>query len=235
MALMTLQEMRDHTRLVLDLDISDMPDIMLDRFIKDSYARVIRSRKTWPHLEAVGSLSVLASTQSYALPTATSQNGKTTQFRHLVAVMFRNRNLEWVDQAEMLRRYQYNTLSSVSDPPYYSMFNRKLFFWPVPNTAATATIYGIREPDMTWLSSGAGTPDVPEFYDTPMMSWVLSQMAKQQNDTLLAQNFAQDFEVELNDLNGTEISNPMAQPIVMNGGTNRVASLYPWYAGTVWP
>lgn len=232
---MSLQDFRDHARTVFDLDVTDLSDITLDRWIKTAYMRVIRSRKQWPHLEAVGTLSVLASTQSYALPTATGQNGKTTQFRNIIAVMFRNRNLEWVDQSEMLRRYQYNTLVAASDPPYFSMFNRKIYFWPVPNTAASATIYGVREPDITWLASGAGTPDVPEFYDTPMASWVLSEVAKQQNDTVQAQNFANDFEIELMDLNNNEISNPLAQPIIMNGGTNRVASLYPWYAGAVWP
>ena len=206
---MTLQEIRDYARTHADVDDTDVPNLLIDRWIVDGYRRIIRSRKRWEHLEANKTLTLVAGTQSYDVPTKTDS---------ILAVYFAGRSISYASHQEMTKAFQNST--NRSDPLFWSQWGTKLYFWPTPQTGGSADIQAIRQPDFDWLNSPSGLPDLPDDYQSPLLAWVLSETYKHANDFFAAGNFAQDFVSILNELNMSENDDPLYTPKILNGGTS---------------
>ena len=57
---MNLQQMRDLVRAQLDLDDTDLPDVLLDAYIQEGYDRVLELEQRWPFFEVRWSVYVPA-------------------------------------------------------------------------------------------------------------------------------------------------------------------------------
>lgn len=226
----TTSEIRTYAREYFSIDSGDVSDSLLNTWIKEAFTRIIRSRRQWPHLETTATINVVGGTQSYDYPSTPEG----TTMRHITAVYFNKRLLSWQDHTLMIQRYQYNPTLSVNSPTFYSLFGGKVYLWPIPVLSGEAVLHGIREPKTAWMSDASGSADLPEVYEGPLLKWVLCEVAKQQNDITLANNFAQDFAIELGEVNATEINPPLQQPIIMGGGIQQLWARWPWAADVTW-
>ena len=66
---MNIAEMRNYVRGILDIDVSDISDDILNRFIGEGYDQVVYSEKRWTFYETETTNSTLANTSHYDLQT----------------------------------------------------------------------------------------------------------------------------------------------------------------------
>src|SRR5688572_28247360 len=61
----TLQEMRDHVRLYLDLDEEDLPDVIFDQFVENATSKIVEREANWPFLEGTVTFTAAAGQSVY--------------------------------------------------------------------------------------------------------------------------------------------------------------------------
>lgn len=204
--MLTPTQVRAHVRLYFDLDATDLPDALVDSWTLDAFRRIIRSSSNWPHLETVGSLAIVAGTFSYTKPMETVN-----------LIQASSNMLTWIPESEIARRRSGGTSSG--NPLFFTIFGDQIQLWPTPRIAETAVVYGSRAPTTSWYTTPTSVIDLPDDYEGPLLSWVLCETAKQQNDFSAAGGFASDFTVKLAEINSAFHGSPNAVPLVVNGGS----------------
>lgn len=213
----TLQNMRDLVRTHADLDTSDLPDTVLDFFLKEAYAQVTRKVKRWPFFQGSWSYNTVAGTKDVLLSTIGSDCDSVTE------IMAPN----WVlreagrDQADKL----YPTLYVTSGQP--TMYARwgatpSIRLYPTPDGVYALQIRGFQKADTAWFTtaSGAGVPSqLPDDLHLALIEWALYRAYMQQDDPLGA---SQHREAYLECVTGVErdLASPIAaQPLILGRGS----------------
>ena len=211
---LTLQQIRDYVRLHLDLEIEDLPDQVLDFFIREGSRRIERAEPRWPFYEVSYSLTVSAGVESV---TKVSVGGDLDQITTIVhSDALKHPPLVWVgfDAFQELRSQR----AAQGRPRFFSEQAGSLFFFPTPDIEYTFTVFGYRKP-IDWTAGGAGAmPDMPEELHNTVAVWALSKAYAQQEDPELASLYERQFADELNEFRRRLVITPHNQPLVLNGG-----------------
>jgi hypothetical protein len=223
---MTLQELRDLVRNLLETDTTELPDGVLDLFLQDAYERIVYSEKRWPGFEQRGTVVTEEGTRAYAFPDDASGNA-------------------WVDVAHMADSTWFGPLeyisnehaedfwSGVSDinarPRYWSIWEEQIQLWPKPDGIYTLNLRGFRGPS-DWIALGAGQqPDLPRAFDIAIAYMATSLAYAQIEDVEMAAHY-QGLAVEKVGIGKRYIfDSRQHRPIKLNGGS----LIFPSYSGWV--
>lgn len=214
---LTLQEIRDYVRESLDIEQDDLPDSLLDAYIREGSKRIERAEARWPFYEA---------TYGVTLPSGETSVAKSTvgaDLDQIVNIVHDNGSypsLEWIgfDVYQELLKQQPDTTSR---PMYYAEWGDTLHFFPEADTSYAVTVYGYRKA-ADWVSQGTGaTPDLPDELHNTVAMWALQRAYSQQEDPELSALYERQFSDELNEFRRRLVLTPQKQPMVLNRGPLR--------------
>lgn len=207
----TLQNMRDNIRNSLDVDTTDIPDSLLDVWVREGWQRVVRRLRRWPFLEKTSTFNTVAATANYLYATI----GSNVDSVQKITGPDRDLNYIPIEQAE--RMYPRNT-SSVGRPLYWTRWAKGLTLWPTP-TAIESMQFRYYEAPIEWVSTGAaGTPSqLPDEFHDAILQWALMRAHAQQEDLDLSQAQKSTFDEILETIKRTYEHEPQAQLVVFGG------------------
>lgn len=189
---MTLEELRTYVRAVVELDDTDLPDAVLNVWLRDAFNRVLSMEGRWPFLEFEAGLTATPLQRQYNL----SAIGGGV-FREIVEVIdigaFGNgMRLQYVEHEHA--RGMYVGVHDVPGQPYwYSKSGAAIHLWPMPQDAHQYLVAGYRKP-VDWIAAGAATPpDCDDRLHLPLADWALARYFQSQEDTEMSQLYERAF------------------------------------------
>lgn len=223
---LTLGDIRTFVRTHMDLDVEDLPDAVLDIFIREGSKRVEQAESRWPFYETFGVLTTTPGVADYDITTELNDN-----FDQLVSLTSSDGPLTWVGADQ----FTYLALDSgTAIPTHFSQWGQTLSLWPTPNSAYSLGARYYRLPG-DWTAAGAGgTPDLPDQLHNTVAVWALAKAYAQQEDPEMAQLYERQFADELQTFRRRIAETPHPQPLILNGGSRvrRWGRLrYDWESG----
>lgn len=207
---LTLQQIRDFVRTHLDIEVEDLPDVVLDVFIREGSKRIERAEDRWPFYEASFPLSTVAAQSDYAFasisPTLDSIHG----------IRGEQWELKFLGVDEGDRRWPRN-IDQTSEPSHFGVWGQTLRLYPVPDGVYDLILRGYRKAT-DWVATGAGaSPDLPDELHNTVALWALSKAYNQQEDPELGAVYERMFSDELGEFRRRLAANDTRpQPIVLN-------------------
>lgn len=216
MAAMTLQNMRDHVRNHMDLDVTDLPDAVVDQFLKEGYAIVVRREPRWPFFQGSWTYNTVAGTRDVPFTTIGADVDSVIQ---IMAPQWLLREMNR-DVGDKLYPTNYVT---AGQPTTWARWGSTptLRLYPTPDGIYTLNIRGFQKADTTWfaVASGAGTPaQLPDDLHMALCQWGLYRAYLQQDDPLGASNQKDVFHEYLALMEEDFRSPRSQQPLVLGGG-----------------
>jgi hypothetical protein len=221
MASMTAGAIRSFVRTHLDVDADELPNELLDTFMRDGVIRIISYFDESPiWLQVDYGFATVVGQQSYDLDsTAGLISPKPLQAIDDV----RGPLYSLSPRPHRQIRSEYRTDAPTGTPQNYSIWGRSLYLWPKPAKAEVYQILGVRQPNWDWLTSPTQVPDLPEEFHPLIAQWALARSYAQQDDPEMANFYRGEFSTELKNIAQRWRSNLTAQPLVLNGGSGHEA------------
>lgn len=225
---MSLQQIRDFVRTHLDLEVDDLPDDLLDTFIRDGSRRIERAEGRWPFYEQTYPLTTSPTVDTYAKTTI----GADLDQIQGISVNDRRLPLSWIGMDE-LTELQTTQPTMTSRPVYFSEWNGSVVLFPIPDIAYNLTVRAFRKAT-DWVTAGAGAlPDMPDELHNTVATFALAKSYAQQEDPEMSAIYERQFTDELEEYMRRLAPTPYSQPLILNGGP-RSRSGSPQRAGRPW-
>ncbi len=210
---MNLQQIRDYVRSHLDIEVEDLPDILIDVMIREGSKRIERAEERWPFYETQYDLQTVAGQRDY--PFADID----VNLREIHGIRGEQWELRWIGVDTGDKRWSRN-LQQTSEPSHYTVWNETLRLYPDPDGAYDMIVRAYRAPT-DWVSQGAGAePDMPDELHNTVAMWALSRAYYQQEDLELGAIYERLFADELGEFRRRIASTPLAQPLIANSSPN---------------
>ena len=186
---MTATALRDTVRSITDLDATDLPDSLLNVYLRDGYYRILDLEKRWSFLEKTFTFSTVAEQRAYTISDFTAD-----PIGQVVSIVDNNNigfRLDMVghDMAEQTYVGSYDTSG---DPLFYSIWEGKVHLFPKPNNVRTLVVRAYREP-IDWITS-EGNVDASANLHFPLVYYACSRVYQRLEDTLMANEYKRSFD-----------------------------------------
>ena len=162
---MNLLDIRTHGRLITLIESTNMTDAQMNTIINQGYHE-LSVAFPWPWLETTGDFTVAKDVRSYALP---------TNFDYAIAMIDTDNDvaIQHVGAKTFFELYGQDSSTTSKTAKYWTIYNGKVFFNPVPSTAITAayTLYYYK--NITILNAN---DESPAFHDA--FHWMLVEYLK---------------------------------------------------------
>ena len=179
---MNLNEIRTFVRTQLDLDETDLPDVLLNVYIQDGYDHIIALENRWPFFEVLWRLTI-PTTGQLALGTdvATIESLVASDGHRLVRV-----DTRWIEDT-----FAPNTTNGTS--VYWTQLGTAIATFPPPATDMDVTARGYRRP-ANWIAGGASAQvDADPRLHLPICWYACSLGYAQQEDEVLEATYMTRF------------------------------------------
>lgn len=213
---LTLQQIRDYVRTSLDIEQDDLPDTLLDTYVREGSKRIERAEARWPFYEAAYDVGIDVGDDFTAKASIAPDLDQIAAIAHTAGS---HPPLTWIgmDLMNELRSQR----ARVGRPIHFSEWGGDVYWFPTPDVQYTMTVRGYRTA-ADWVSQGAGaSPDMPDELHNTIAVWTLSKAYAQQEDPELAALYERQFSDELNEMRRRLVVTPHQQPLVLNGGSGR--------------
>jgi hypothetical protein len=182
---MTLQQIRDYVRTYMDLDSSDLPNGLIDTWIREGFNR-IQNYAVWPWREKQTGATVV--------------NNKVSVFdyQQVREVRIDTRTLKEIPHGAAKARWNENHVSTTTTPSYYSQVGSDLYFWPPAADWIVVYLRGVKAV-MPWpISTTAGSAqppgsDLPFVFLDLLPRWALSSAHVREGDLRTAESLRSEF------------------------------------------
>ena len=184
---MILQELRDAVRLQLDRDTEDLPDTLLDLYIREGFQRSIQQEREWPFYATEWAATTEVSTEGqFSFP---------SDLAGLVEITDSDGH-PLIHLGHSMAAASFGAASDIdntADPAYFSVWGTTVYLWPLPSETATYQIRGYRLP-ADWVSGGAGAEvDADERLHLPIVHYACSRVYAQDEDEVLQAAYEQSW------------------------------------------
>lgn len=172
----TLATVRSYVRTHLDLDASELPDELVDEFIRDA-THYVETFRLWPFLASTWSGATVAGQFEYPYSGLTNSSGYELGSVHAVLMQATGNQL----------RFRGHGLSSFgrsqSEPQGWGYWGDSLVFTPLPDAAYQFTVFGYRRPvDWVGNSSDVNSFGLPSDFASPLKTWALGRAYAHQEE-----------------------------------------------------
>lgn len=209
---MALADIQTFVRDALDVDTTDLTDSVLNLFIQDGFDKVIGYFDESPTFYQVEySFQSTPGKQDYTFDTDLPTSP--TPLQSIDDIRGDTWSLRPADHRQIRAVYR-QSAPQQTRPTEFSVWGRTLFLWPIPDTAATFFVTGIRQPQ-DWITA-AGTPDCPPDFHNLIALWALGRGYMQQDDIYTGSFLRDEFYTELANRAGRYLHANDAQPILVN-------------------
>lgn len=208
----TLAELRTYIYTFLDIETVDLAPTLLDSWAKEGYDRIIKVARRQPHFEDSWEFDLVAGGDPTTVP---------DDLQDIEWVTVDGRVVEPIDYRQAYDQYVgWDGQAALTGwPTHYSFYNGGLYFWPVPAGVQAVVVHGWRKP-IDWFAF-AGQPDMPDPFESVLLSFMLYRAYGHQGLLSEAQNERNEFESQLAQLFDFETEVPPQQPLVLGGARRR--------------
>ena len=224
MTSMTLQQMRDQVRSVVDIDATDISDTVLDNMLGQGFDTIVYSEKRWGFYETNTTFNTVGGTKTYTLASIAGSPDTITQgIREIMSLRNDDHVLEFIgnDNADFI--YPLNVTTS-GQPWEWSFWNDTITLYPTPDGAATIYARVTRYPTDFGVGSASGSsPDLPAPFHPILVTYAIAKAYLQQEDPVMAQQYLIQFQTDLDNIGRRYADVPAPQPMVAN---SRIATRY---------
>tara|TARA_R100001463_G_scaffold47740_1_gene96822 strand:- start:1794 stop:2519 length:726 start_codon:yes stop_codon:yes gene_type:complete len=221
MPAMTLDDIRNQTRDVIDIDSSDISDTVLNRIIGQGYDTIAYSEKRWGFYETETTFQTVAGTSDYTI--ATVGANITQGIREVIAIRDDDHVMAYVGRDEGDRDNPLD-VSTSGDPWEWSFWNDTVRFYPTPDTVKTIYVRCVRFPtdfpSNAASAAGSETPDLPNPFHPVLTTYVIAKAYLQQEDPVMANQYMNQYAMELDNVARRYADTPAPQPMIANSRTS---------------
>lgn len=187
----TLAEFRSYVRTHIDLDASDLPDELLDEFIREGSKLIQYKRSRWTFYQDLWTLTTVPDQATYTFASLANDNDYVlAEIRDFI------RDSDG-DSIQFAGEGVVRDAATGSKPERFYLWGTTITLDPTPSTAETYTVVGYREP-VDWVSDGAGaSPDTPAVFDGVIRQWALGKAYAHQEESATSVFFLDSANFEL--------------------------------------
>lgn len=186
---MTATALRQVVRDITDLDAEDLPDSLLNVFLRDGYYRILDTEKRWGFLEKTFTFSTVAEQRAYTISAFTAD--PIAQVVSIVDPTGVGTRLQMVGHDEAEQTYM-GSYDISGDPLFYSVWEGKVHLFPKPNNVRTLTVRAYREP-IDWITT-EGYVDASANLHLPLAYYACSRVYQRLEDTVMADMYKRSFD-----------------------------------------
>lgn len=203
---MNLNQIRVFVRTQLDLDETDLPDILLDLYVQDGYDHIISLENRWPFFET---------TWSVAIPTGLGATLPVDADTIESLIAPGGRRMWRVDPRWGEDNFGGDTTGGTSR--YWSQINRTITLYPPSASDLVCYARGFRKPT-DWIAGGASAEvDADTRLHLPICWYACSVGYAQQEDEVLEATYLNRFHEAAN-IAHTAVMRPWpGSPRILNG------------------
>lgn len=210
---MNLSDIRSKVRSITDMDTTDLPNDVLDMYIKDGYQRMIALERRWPFFQKSYTMTTVADQGSYEITSIgsgdireiTSIVDTTAGGFRLTLIAHEDAEAVWNGTGDLIGR-----------PLHFSLWEGKVFIWPRPNAAYTFSLRGYRKP-VDWTANTTTEVDADERLHQALVYYAVAQVYQLQEDMELATFYRGSFDENVR-LVANDIMRPSShRPMVLSG------------------
>ena len=186
---MTAETLRSTVRDITDLDTTDLPDSLLNLYIRDGYYRILDLEKRWSFLEKSFTFNTVTDQRAYTISAFTAD--PIGQIVSVVDNSGTGMRLEMVgfDMAEETYIGAYDTSSN---PLFYAFWEGNIHLYPKPNDVRTLSVRAYREP-IDWVTTGGDVDASPSLH-FPLAYYACSRIYQRLEDTVMANDYKKAFD-----------------------------------------
>lgn len=190
MAQMSVQDLRDYTRLALDSDADEFPDKLCDVWRDEAIDRIVRSFEPWTFLE-----------KSYTFTSdgtgSISYASIGPDLESVSSVKAARWLLKFMPHEAAVQKYAWSSQTGGLTVEF-SSYGTTLYLWPTPKSGDTFAVTGHRKPVSP--SVPTDVPDVPSELHPLIAEYMLGRALEKQGDFFVSPTKFMRFEQELETL-----------------------------------
>lgn len=213
MSKLTPADIRSAVRSIMDLDATDLPDSIINLYMRDGYQHIINLERRWRFLEHSFSFNAVVGQRSYNIDQITAQ-----PLREIISIVINDttgNRLELVSFDEAESRYT-GALDTPNRPLFYAVWNDQLHLFPKPDYPYVLNVRAYRDP-IDWVT-GNTYVDAAESLHFPIVYYIVSRVYQTQENMQMAQMYKQSFD-ETVSIARKDLTRPdSAAPLVLSGG-----------------
>lgn len=201
----------------LQVDAEELPDTMIDRWVREGFTRIANVSKRFPMYEAVEDVTVAAGDPSVELTRVAVDR--------IEAVEGAEGMLKWMSDPEARRKFHVRTGAprSTSYPIAWSRHGGRVRVWPTPDVDYELTVIGWRDPEYGWLTEAGGVPDLPPELHEPLLAWVMHRAFSWDDDPERAAQELRTYQDGVDQVLGEMLTEVPTAPLILHGGEPDVA------------
>lgn len=186
---MNAASLREAVRDITDLDSDDLPDALLDLYIRDGYYRILDLEKRWPFLEKSFTFSTITEQRAYVIENFTSD--PIAQVVSIVDNTSTGYRLQMIGYDEGERTYS-GSYDTSGDPLFYAVWEGRIHLFPKPNNARLLQVRAYREPT-DWITLEGDVDAAPNLH-FPLVYYAAARVYQRLEDTVMADAYKRSFD-----------------------------------------
>lgn len=210
---MTLLEVRALVRDVSDLDTTDLPNSLLDSYIKEGFQRIVSLERQYPFYEADYTLATVANARAYTIATI----GDIREVISVIDSANSGARLQMISHDDAEQTWL-GSNDTASRPLFYSVWKKQINLWPKPAGIYSLSIRAYRNPLYTWLTVTTDPVDADEWFHVLLAYFVLARVYQRFEDTQMAAMYMSSFEQGVGIARRDLMAMPSAKPLILSGG-----------------
>ena len=210
---MSLTDVRLMVRNISDLDTTDLPNSVLDDFVKEAFQRIIVLERRWPKYQETYTFNTVVNQRAYTIATigdireVISLVDTSTSGSRLTMIPYDNAEEIWLGNTDVASR-----------PYFYALWDSALHLYAKPDAVYSITLRAYRNPLYTWLTTITNPIDCDEWFHILLVYFVLSRVYQRQEDPELSQMYLKSFEEGVAMARRDLMKTPSARPMLLSGG-----------------
>ena len=212
----TASTIRQFVRDITDLSTTDLPDSLLNMYIRDGYYRILDLEKRWKFLEETFTFATVANQRAYTISAFTAD-----PIREVVSIVDNTAIGNRLDMLgfDMAEATYVGAYDIAGNPLFYALWDAQIHLYPKPNNVRTLTCRGYREPT-DWVTSG-GNVDASANLHLPLVYYACSRIYQRLEDTGMAAEYKRSFDEGVSLARNAEIKPASHAHLILSHGQAR--------------
>lgn len=204
-------DIRNRSREITELTVSDVSNTVIDLYARDGYERVMNLERRWPFLETSTTFTTVQGQAEYSVENDIADLRDIKSIRaqadgaRLMLVGYEDAEDVWAG-------------STTGTPQHWSWWADEIRLWPTPSAALTYDVRGYRKYTSWWESDGTEI-DADGRLHTPILYFVISRLYQLQEDPEMAAMYANSFAEAVQLARAEIMRSPAQRPMILHRGT----------------
>jgi hypothetical protein len=208
----TLGEFRNLVRAQLDADSDDLPDTLIDVWVREGWRFCVNRKRRWAFYASQWSFTI--GPEGDARVPLESLGTPENSPLEIEAVLAEAKPLRWVGPTQGIDRFG----EQRGEPAHWTQLLNGLVVLPLPNRERTFLALGYRKP-VDWVADGgSATSDLPPDFDDVILNWSVGRAFQRQEDGDLGVMHLDQAEVLLRTLERRWTKHAVSAPLILNDG-----------------